>query len=212
MFLKNKLNTGLVSLVILSAACNVHAISETKNDKPTSAIASVPLNQEKPFFAATKGYVLKAEVMAINYETRNVTLKMAKNDEIVTIRAKDRVANLDKVKVGDHVTAEYIENLSVEVVAVENAQAAAAAAKAQITSKTAPGVVELAKEVIVSTVEEINIEANTFKLKGPDGVVREYTAKNPENLKRGAVGDVVVVTHSEAFAVSVDVVAAVVAE
>ena len=58
--------------------------------------------------------------------------------------------------------------------------------------------------VIIATVEEINLEANTFKLKGPDGEVNEYTARNPENLKRSAVGDLVVITVTEAIAITVE--------
>ena len=52
--------------------------------------------------------------------------------------------------------------------------------------------------------DEINIEANTFKLKGPDGSIKEYTARNPENLKRSKVGDLVVITITEALAIVVE--------
>ncbi len=67
-----------------------------------------------------------------------------------------------------------------------------------------PGVAAMAANVIISTVEEINLEANTFKLKGPDGVVNEYVARNPDNLKRSAVGDLVVITVTEAIAITVE--------
>ena len=59
-------------------------------------------------------------------------------------------------------------------------------------------------QVITATVEEINIEANTFKLKGPSGEVNEYVARNPENLKKAAVGDLVVITYTQAIALSVE--------
>jgi hypothetical protein len=58
--------------------------------------------------------------------------------------------------------------------------------------------------IVISTVEEINVDANTFKLKGPDGVVTEYVARNPENLKRSKVGDLVVVTETTAMAITVE--------
>ena len=57
---------------------------------------------------------------------------------------------------------------------------------------------------MLETVEEINLEANTFKLKGPEGVIEEYAAMNPENLKRAAVGDLVIITMTEAVAISVE--------
>ena len=50
--------------------------------------------------------------------------------------------------------------------------------------------------VITATVEEINIEANTFKLKGPAGEIREYEARDPENLKKAEVGDLVVINNN----------------
>jgi len=58
--------------------------------------------------------------------------------------------------------------------------------------------------VVTATVEEINIELNTFKLKGPDGAINEYTARNPQNLKRAAVGDLVVMTVTSAVAIVVE--------
>jgi hypothetical protein len=58
--------------------------------------------------------------------------------------------------------------------------------------------------VVTATVEEINLEANTFKLKGPSGEIKEYTARNPENLKKAEVGDIVVITYTEAIALSVE--------
>jgi len=67
-----------------------------------------------------------------------------------------------------------------------------------------PGAAVMDAVVITATVEEINLEANTFKLKGPEGNVQEYTARDPENLKKAAVGDIVVITQTEAIALSVE--------
>ena len=58
--------------------------------------------------------------------------------------------------------------------------------------------------MITATVEEINLENNTFKLKGPSGEVQEYVARDPENLKKAEVGDLVVITYTEAVAISVE--------
>jgi len=58
--------------------------------------------------------------------------------------------------------------------------------------------------VVSAIVEEINIEANTFKLRGPSGAIKEYEAQNPENLKKAEVGDIVVITYTEAIALTVE--------
>ena len=59
-------------------------------------------------------------------------------------------------------------------------------------------------QVITATVEEINLEANTFKLKGPEGNIEELTARDPDNLKLADVGDLVVITFTEAMAIAVE--------
>ena len=67
-----------------------------------------------------------------------------------------------------------------------------------------PGVAAMEATVITATVEEINIEANTFKLRGPEGNIREFVARNPENLRRSKVGDLVVITITNAVAIVVE--------
>jgi hypothetical protein len=54
--------------------------------------------------------------------------------------------------------------------------------------------------VVTAIVEDINIEANTFKLRWPEGEIMEYEAQDPENLKKADVGDLVVVTYTQAIA------------
>ena len=67
-----------------------------------------------------------------------------------------------------------------------------------------PGVAAMETAVIAATVEDINLEDNTFKLKMPDGSVNQYTAMNPDNLRRADVGDLVVITMTEAMAITVE--------
>jgi hypothetical protein len=67
-----------------------------------------------------------------------------------------------------------------------------------------PGFAAMDARVTTATVEEINLETNTFKLQGPEGRIKEYVARNPENLKRAMVGDLVVITVSEAIAITVE--------
>ena len=67
-----------------------------------------------------------------------------------------------------------------------------------------PGMAAVDATVVTATVEEINLENNTFKLKGPSGEINEYVAQDPENLKKAEVGDLVVITYTEAVAISVE--------
>jgi len=143
--------------------------------------ADEPGMDEKPSFFASQSVKVTAVVEAIDHETRVVTLRRPQGDT-VTFTASDEARNLDQVFVGDIVNAEYEEILSI---------------RAGLTAFNA--------QSVTATVEEINLEANTFKLKGPDGTVTEYAARNPDNLRRSAVGDLVIITTSEAVAISVEV-------
>ena len=160
---------------------------------------------DKPSFSASQSMVVSALVEAIDQETRVVTLRKS-NGEAITFTASDDVRNLAQVSVGDHLIAEYVESVSIEVMAADGLEADAAevAAMARAEEGQMPGFAAMDALVVTATVEEINIELNTFKLKGPDGVISEYTARNPQNLKRAAVGDLVVMTVTSAVAIVVE--------
>ena len=159
----------------------------------------------KPSFSASQSSMVSAVVEAIDHETRVVTVRKADGEEI-TFTASTEARNLDQVSVGDILVAEYVETVSVEVMENDGfePEAIEAAALARTEKGEMPGVAAMAANVVISTVEEINLEANTFKLKGPDGEVNEYVARNPDNLKRSAVGDLVVMTVTEAIAITVE--------
>ena len=160
---------------------------------------------DKPSFSASQSMTISAVVEAIDHETRVVTVRKP-DGEALTFTASDEARNLDQVEVGDVLTAEYTESLSIEVMANEGMEADAAGATAMARTKKGemPGIAAMDAAIVTATVEEINLEMNTFKLKGPDGTVNEYVARNPENLKRAAVGDLVVITVTEALAITVE--------
>lgn len=160
---------------------------------------------EKPSFYSSQAREVSARVESINHETRLVTLLRA-DGERITFTASDEVRNLDQVMVGDIVNARYVESVSIEVVANEGMEpdSSELAGLARAEEGEMPGMAAFEAQVIRATVEEINIEANTYKLRGPNGEVHEYVAMNPENLKRAAVGDLVIITIAESMAVSVE--------
>ena len=53
-------------------------------------------------------------------------------------------------------------------------------------------------------VEEINLDDNTFKLREPDGEIRQYTARNPNNLRMAEVGDKVITTVTTSVVITVE--------
>lgn len=173
----------------------------------TAVVSAAEEGQEmvRPSFSASQSMTITAVVEAIDHETRVVTVR-PEDGEPITFTASDEARNLDQVAVGDVLTAEYVETISVEVLANEGmeAEAASASAMARTEKGEMPGVAAMDATVVTATVEEINLETNTFKLKGPDGTINEYLARNPENLKRSKVGDLVVITTTAAVAITVD--------
>jgi hypothetical protein len=159
----------------------------------------------KPSFSASQSMTVTAVIEAINHETRVVTVRKP-DGEAITFTASDEARNLDQVDVGDTLVAEYEETIS--VVVMENdgmeAEAAAVSGLARAQEGGMPGVAAMDAAVVTATVEEINLEKNTFKLKGPDGKVSEYVARNPQNLKLAAVGDLVVIAVTKAVAITVE--------
>jgi len=160
---------------------------------------------DRPSFSARQSMTLSAVVEAIDHETRVVTVRKP-DGEAITFTASDEARNLDQVDVGDVLIAEYVETVSIKVMANDGmeADAAAVSAMARTEKGEMPGFAAMDASVTTATVEEINVENNTFKLKGPDGRINEYVARNPENLKRAMVGDLVVITVSEAIAITVE--------
>jgi hypothetical protein len=156
---------------------------------------------EKPSISATQKVMLTTVVEAVDLNARTVTLKGPEGN-LKTIKA-ERTPNLEQVQVGDQVNIEYVEHLSIEVFANDGTEPGQGvmSASAVNTPDEAPGGMEMVATVTTATVEEINIEANTFKLKLPGGEIKEFTARNPENLKKAEVGDLVVTTLTEAVAI-----------
>jgi len=160
---------------------------------------------DRPSFHASQSVMVNAVVEAIDHETREVTLKRS-DGEIISFVASEEARNLPQVSVGDIVNAEYVQSVSIDVVANEGYEPETAELEAMARTEEGemPGVAAINTQIATATVEEINIEANTFKLKGVDGTVNEYVARNPDNLKRAKVGDLVIMTVTNAVAITVE--------
>ncbi len=160
---------------------------------------------DKPSMFTSQTIILTAVVEAINHETREVTLRGPEGNTVSFV-ASEEARNLGQVGVGDIVNVEYVQSMSIEVFANDGTEPGAGELTVAGRSEEGemPAVTAIDAVVITAIVEEINIEANTFKLKGPSGEITEYTAQNPENLKKAEVGDLVVITFTEAIALSVE--------
>jgi len=156
---------------------------------------------EKPSFSATRTMQVTTVVDAVDREARTVTLKGPEGNTH-TIKAREDSNNIDQIQVGDTVNAEFVQHMSIEVFANDGMEPGTGTMAATAINKEGdtPAGMEMVTTVTTATVQEINIEANTFKLKWPGGEIKEYEAQDPENLKKADVGDLVVTTYTEAVA------------
>ena len=137
----------------------------------------------RPSFSTTDTTLVTAIVEAIDYETREVSLRRG-DGEVITFTASDEAGNLSKVVVGDTLIAEHSVSFSVEVMPNKD--------------KLEPAAAEMAASV------RTDLETNTFKLRFADGVVQEFVARNPSNLERSQIGDLVVMTTTESVGIIVE--------
>ncbi|MBT8070091.1 MAG: hypothetical protein HKP21_07630 [Xanthomonadales bacterium] len=160
---------------------------------------------DKLSMSSSETVVMTAMVEAINHETREVTLR-GPEGQTASFVASEEARNLDQVSVGDIVMAEYVQSISIEVMANDGTEPGVGemVGAGRTEKGEMPGMAAMDATVITAIVEEINLEANTFKLRGPSGEIKEYEARDPENLKKAAVGDLVVITYTEAVALSVE--------
>ena len=149
---------------------------------------------DRPSLRASRTEVLVAEVDAIDHETREVTLST--EEESVTFTASEDVRNLAQIEVGDLVIAEYHEEIEIDVYANPDGLepgAGALAAVGRADEGAMPGAGGTGTVVITAVVEAIDLENETFTLRGPLGNSNTFAARDPANLRRAKVGDLVVI-------------------
>jgi hypothetical protein len=158
----------------------------------------------QPKVLKERAAVMTAEVMAIDLKTRIVTLKGPKG-EVRDIKVGEEAVNLPQLKVGDFVTVKYYESLAVEVIkpgTVSGAGEKSAIVRAK--PGETPGGMAARQSTVTATVTAIDKKKGTISLKGPDGKTVVAKAEDPKNLDKVKVGDELMITYTEALAISVE--------
>jgi len=184
--------------VVIFALSFVGTVS-AQEKKAESAAAG-----KKPSVYKEKVVTGTATVEAIDLEKRLVTLRRA-DGSVFDLAVGKEARNLPQVKVGDEVVVKYHQSIAVQVTkpgAAEGSQVKETVTRAKPGEKPAGAV---AKQVTVTaTVEKIDKKKMIATLKGPEGKVVDVKVRDPKNLENVNVGDQVVITYTEAVAVSVE--------
>ena len=146
----------------------------------------------------------RATVTAIDLPQRRVTLKGEKGTDIV-VEASDQVRNLDQIKVGDQVVISYTEALAWQVKPAHEGAPGVSTESGVTRAKPGdkPGGKVDRSVTVTATISAIDLDKGTVTLTGPAGGVHTFKARDPANLKKVKVGDLVDIVYSEAVAISV---------
>ena len=162
--------------------------------------ASPPLSAERTILVT-----VTAKVEAIDQAKRAVTLKGPLGN-VVSFIVDERVKRLSDVKVGDEVTADYYVSLAGELRAPTEEEKKTPLTilegGARAPKGTAPAGGGLRAFKVVATVVGLDLPTQSVTLEGPLGNSGSIRAEKVENLKQLRLGDTVVVTYTEALAIS----------
>jgi len=146
----------------------------------------------------------KATVTAIDLPQRLLTLRGENGKEIV-VEVSDQVKRLNEVKVGDEVVVSYTEALAWQVKPA--GQGAPGVSTQDSVTKTAPGekpgTTVGSTVTVTTTITAIDLANGTVTLTGPQGNSQTIKARDPANLKKVQVGDLVDIVYTEAVAIAV---------
>jgi hypothetical protein len=154
--------------------------------------------------AVTRILQVSAQVVAIDRKTRTITLKGSEGRTMDFV-AGPEVRNFDQIQTGNMVVARYIQALSLELRKTTGSRdlaltgLAASAAPGERPAAAAAGQVTAVADVIA--VDPANM---VITLKGPRGNIVDLRVKNPDHFKVVKQGDQVLVTYTEAVALSVE--------
>ena len=148
---------------------------------------------------------ISAQVVAIDKKTRTISLKGPKG-KVVDIVAGDDVKNFDQIKVGDFLFVRYLQSLALELQKAKTN--ATGISETGTVVKADPGqrpAVGGAREVsAIAKVTAVDPKAKTISLTGPRGNTVTLDVQNPDQFKVVKMGDEVLVTYTEAVAISVE--------
>jgi hypothetical protein len=192
----------LVALAV-SASFGLFAASCKQSEPSNEQVAPRPTSAE-----VSEQATATATVRAIDPAARSITLQRTDGTTVVIV-AGPQVANFDQIAVGDVLRVRYLESLAAEILEPEEADVPAGAEMAAGTA--APGTKPAAgigvRAGVTVRVDSVDAERNIVVFTPPDGVMRSVRVTRPEGrelLKSLKPGDRVVITYSEALAISID--------
>jgi hypothetical protein len=176
--------------IVISAALLGACASSEKPAKPSGRMEGVTQS--------------RATVTGVDREYRRVALRDANGEEF-NVDVPEAVKNFDQIQAGDEVLVSYTEAVAWQVKpagqGAPGVSTEAQAATAQPGDK--PSATAGRSVTVTATISAIDAAQGTVTITGPGGDARTIKARDPANLQKVQVGDLVDITYSEAVAVDV---------
>jgi Cu/Ag efflux protein CusF len=185
---------ALAVLTALSQPLLAQLSTQTEGSSATTAGGAMAMETTK----AT------ATVVGIDPASRMVTLKRP-NGQVVNVTASEEVRNFDQIKVGDTVTAEYTQALSLDI--KKGGYGKRESVERETATRTQEGAKPggaVGREItILANVVSVNKKNQVVRLQGPHGNIVDVKVQDPDDLKNVKKGDQVQAVYTEALAVAV---------
>lgn len=150
---------------------------------------------------------ITAEVQDIDLENRKLTLKGPQGN-VTTFTVDEQVKRLNEIKVGDNIRADYYVSLAVEIREPTADEKKEPLTVLEQTAKAPPGTIPgaggLRQIRAVVNVVDIDRPSEMILVKGPLGNTLPVHVTDPAKLEKVKEGDTVIVTYTEALAISLD--------
>ena len=188
--MKKGLVVAVAAVLMLSLATGVFA-QATQGAAPTGVVRE-------------REAVMTATVVAVDLQNRYVTLK-GPDGALRDIKVGEEAVNLPQVKVGDLVTVKFYESIAVEVIKPGTAMGAGEkTAIVRAKPGEMPGGMAARQVSVTAIITAIDKQKSTMTLKGPEGKLVNVQVQDPANLEKVKVGDELMITYTEALAISVE--------
>jgi hypothetical protein len=189
----------ITNLILMLGLAAVNQIASAQETKRSSAI---PPSVEEAMLVD-----ITATVQEIDPKKRELTVKGPLGN-VITFTVDERVERLGEIKVGDTIAAEYYVSIAGELrpaTAEERLEPLTILEeRAKAPKGTSPAAGGLRVIKAVTTVEGLDRPTRSVTLKGPRGNYATVRARDLNNLEKLRLGDTIVVTYTEALAVSVE--------
>ncbi|MGY8527459.1 hypothetical protein [Paracidovorax citrulli] len=185
--------TMIPAAVLLAAAAAAWAQTETRMD----------VDRSPSQVTATGTATLTASIVKIDAPNRRVTLQKA-DGSVLDLTVGPDARNFEQLAVGDKVTMEYKEALTMSL---KKGKGPLSMKSRDIADRAAPGAKPggtIGREVTVTAdVVAVDTSAQSLRLRGPQGRTVDLLVEDADRLKGIKKGDRVEAVFTEAVAVSV---------